>query len=93
MTDRFWLPVSLLFFKWIEGRVRACPDAAWSPIQVAGGPMAATVSQDAPGLVRQVLGRVNELGLQANLLIHMLAILNFQGFPGFFGHRLTPISI
>jgi hypothetical protein len=55
--------------------------------------MAAAVSQDAPGLVWQVLRRVNELGLQANLLIHMLAILKFQGFPGFFGHQLTPIGI
>ncbi len=54
--------------------------------------MAAAVSQDAPGLVGQVLGRVNDLGLQADLLIHMLAILNFQGFPSFFGHSLTPLN-
>jgi hypothetical protein len=80
------------FFEWIKGWVRACPDAAWSPIQVAGEPVAAAVGENAPGLVGQVFGRVNDLCLQANLLIHMLAILYFQGFPGFFGHGLTPLN-
>jgi hypothetical protein len=75
-----------LFFEWVISRVRASPDAARTSIQVTREPMAAAVSQDARRLVRQVLGWVDYLCLQANLLINVLAILHFQGFPGLFGH-------
>jgi hypothetical protein len=84
--------MQFLFFKWIDDRVGASPDAAWSPIQVTGEPMAAAMGQDAPGLVGQVFGRVYHLDLQANPFVHMLAILYFQGFPGFFSHLYAPFS-
>jgi hypothetical protein len=79
-----------LFFERIKSRVRASPNAAWSPVKVAGEPVAAAMGQDAGRLVRHEFRWVNDLSLQAYLLIHMLAILYFQGFPGFFGHGLTP---
>lgn len=48
--------------------------------------MAAAVSQDACGLVGHDVGRINHLCLQAYLLVDVLAELDFEGFPGFFGH-------
>jgi hypothetical protein len=81
-----------LFFKWIDGRVGAGPDAARASIQVAGKAMAAAVSQDATRLVWQVFGGIYHLNLQANPLIYMLAILHFQGFPVFFGHCHAPFT-
>jgi hypothetical protein len=85
--------MQILFFERIEGWVRACPNTAWSTIQVARETMAATMSQDACWLVGHDIRRVNHLCLQTYLLIHVLAILYFQSFPGFFGHGLTPLII
>jgi hypothetical protein len=81
-----------LFFEWIVGGVRACPNAAGSSIQVACKAVAAAVGKDAGRLIRHELRWVNDLCLQAYFLVYMLAILYFQGFPGFIGHSLTPFS-
>jgi len=82
-----------LFFKRVVNRIRARPDAAGPRIQVATGTMAATVCQDTCWLIGQVLGRVNHLCLQGDFAIDMLTILNFQGFPGHFGHNSTSLDI
>jgi hypothetical protein len=79
-----------LFFEWVEGWVRASPDAAWTSIQVAAESVAAAVRQDTRWLVRHHIGWINHLCLQTHFLVDMLTILNFQDFPGFFGHGLTP---
>lgn len=75
-----------LLFKRVEDGVRASPDAARSTVQVARKTMAAAVRQDARRLVGHNVGGVYHLRLQANLLVNMLAVLDFKGFPGFFSH-------
>ena len=82
-----------LFFKWIEGGICASPDAAWAPIQVAGKSVRTAMGEHAWGLIGHDIRWVNDLSLQANLLIHMLAILYFQGFPGNFSHIKTPLTL
>jgi hypothetical protein len=85
--------MQILFFERIEGWVCASPNTAWSTVQVARETVRAAMSQDACWLVGHDIRWVNHLCLQTHLLIHVLAILNFQGFPGFFGHELTPLTI
>ena len=82
----------VLFLKWVESWVRAGPDAAGTSIQVAAHAVTATVGQDAGWLVGQVLRRIDHLRLQGHFRIHMLAILDFEGFPGFFGHNSTSLA-
>jgi hypothetical protein len=81
-----------LFLKWIDGRVGAGPDAAGASIQVARKPMAAAVRQDTTRLIWQVFRGIYHLNLQANLFVYMLAILHFQGVPGFFSHCHAPFN-
>ena len=84
--------IEFLFFEWIERRVRASPDAAWTPIQVAGEPVAAAVCQDACRLIGHDVRRVDHLRLQANFLVYMLAVLDSKRLPGFLSHRHTPFG-
>jgi len=55
--------------------------------------MAAAVRQDTAGLVGHHIGGIGHLRLQANFLVDVLAVLNFEGFPGFFSHFLAPVGI
>jgi hypothetical protein len=48
--------------------------------------MRAAMGKDAWRLVGHDVWRVNDLSLQTNFLVHMLAVLNLQGLPGFFSH-------
>jgi hypothetical protein len=48
--------------------------------------------QDARWLVGHHIRRINHLRLQTDLLVHMLAVLDLQGFPGLIGHNSTPVS-
>ena len=81
-----------LFCKWVVGWVRAGPDAAGTSIQVAAHAMTAAMCQDAGWLVGQVLGWIDHLRLQGYFRVYMLAILDFQGLPGFFGHNSTSLA-
>ncbi len=82
-----------LFFERVEGWVGAGPDAAWPPIQVASHPMAAAVGQDAWWLIGHYIGWIYELRLQSDLLVNVRAVLDFQCFPGFFGHLFAPVIL
>jgi hypothetical protein len=44
------------------------------------------MGKDTWGLVGHHIWRVNDLGLQSDLLVDVLAILYLQGFPNFFSH-------
>ncbi len=85
--------IGCLSLEWVKSWVSTRPHAARSAIQVAAGPMAAAVRQDAPRLVGQELSRVDYLRLQADFFLYMLAILHFQGFPNLLTHIHAPFAI
>jgi hypothetical protein len=78
--------VLFCFFERVEGGVRASPNTAWASIQIACKSVRAAVGKDTWGLVRHHIWRVNDLGLQSNFLVDVLAILYLQCFPNFISH-------
>jgi hypothetical protein len=78
--------------KWVEGRIGAGPHAGGLFKQIALHGMRAAVGRNARQLLRQVLGRVNDLRLKSHISARMGTILNFNGLPGLFSHSEPPGS-
>ena len=70
--------------------VRACPDTTGLSHQVALGSVRATVTQNPGRLVREPLWRINNVCLHADIGICMMAIDDFDGFPGSNDHNPSP---
>ncbi len=67
-------------------RVRAAPHADWLIKLIANHCVGTAAGDHSGGLVGQLLGWINHLGLERNLMPNMFTVLDLAHFPGAKGH-------
>jgi len=70
-----------VFDKWIQSRVDACPHAGYLTFQITLDAPRTAMRQNARAEIEQKISRINDLCLQENLLIDILAEAAYDRFP------------